>query len=79
MLAGDDNESSASARIGARLADLPGDRAMRVTLTATVCALMLSGCAIDWPTKTSGPHFSWNNSTSSQAALHPPERLKTAK
>lgn len=52
---------------------------MRVTLTATVCALMLSGCAIDWPTKTSGPHFSWNNSTSSQAALHPPERLKTAK
>lgn len=34
---------------------------MRVILAAALAAVMLSGCAINWPTKTSGPRFSWSS------------------
>lgn len=39
---------------------------MRVIVTAVLCALMLSGCAINWPTKTSEPRFSWSSDNNSQ-------------
>ncbi len=41
---------------------------MRVIVTAALCALMLSGCAINWPTEISEPRFTWSSNTNSQAA-----------
>jgi hypothetical protein len=47
---------------------------MRVIVTAALSALMLSGCAINWPTKTSGPRFSWSSDTSAEPAPAKNER-----
>ncbi len=41
---------------------------MRVILVAALAALMLSGCAINWPTEMSVPRFTWSPNTNSQAA-----------
>lgn len=41
---------------------------MRVILTAVLCTLMLSGCAIDWPTKMSAPRFTWSDNAGGPAA-----------
>ena len=40
---------------------------MRVIVTAVLCTL-LSGCAINWPTKVSQPQFSWSSNASGPAA-----------
>jgi len=40
---------------------------MRVIVTAVLCTL-LSGCAINWPTKVSQPQFSWSSNPSGPAA-----------
>jgi len=41
---------------------------MRVIVTAVLCALMLSGCAINWPTEMSAPRFTWSDNASGPAA-----------
>ncbi len=41
---------------------------MRVIVTAALCALTLSGCAINWPTEISEPRFTWSDNTSGPAA-----------
>ena len=45
---------------------------MRVILTAALCAL-LSGCAIEWPTKISQPQFTWSSNSSGPAADPAPQ------
>lgn len=41
---------------------------MRVIVTAALAALMLPGCAVNWPIEVSEPRFSWSANTNSQAA-----------
>jgi hypothetical protein len=51
---------------------------MRVVLAAALAALTLSGCAVNWPTTSSGPRFSWSSDTNPSAPAPKPERALRA-